>query len=329
MKIHIITYGMVLTMVSLYAKEARGQDPIFSQFFSSPMYLNPAFAGTDHCTRLVFNYRNQPYPDFGTFSTFNFSYDNYFRGVSGGIGFLATSDHQGGLVMRNHLSTIYSYHLQAGRDLYLNFGAQAGYYRKDLSWDKLVFADQLDPVTGETLPQTEDPPDQTYKHSVNFATGILLYSERFYGGIAAHHLNRPEESFFGNQRTPLKFTAHVGMQLSPFGRSRYSPTREEFFVSPNVIFQNQGDFYRINYGFYAGFEQFVVGTWFRQNLKFHDSLIFLLGLKQENYRIGYSYDYSLSGFSGNLQGAHEISVSLNLHCEDKNMKRRILNCPTF
>lgn len=318
---------IVLTVAGAFT--ASGQDAIFSQHFSTPTYLNPAFAGTYECTRLVFNYRNQPYPDFGTFSTLNFSYDQPVESLGGGLGILATSDHQGGLIMRNHISAIYSLHLQISRDLHLNFGAQAGYLRKDLNWNNLVFPNQFDPGTGETLPQTETRPDQTWHHAADFATGILLYNERFYGGAAIHHLTQPEESFFGNHPLPLKFTAHLGFHI-PLGQNGPAYQREEsFFISPNIIFQHQAPFTRINYGLYAGFSKMVAGIWIRQDFSLPETLIFMLGLNPGKYRVAYSYDHSLSGFSGIFHGAHEISVLLNLHCKPKNLRFRILNCPTF
>lgn len=328
MKITIIRLAIIGFVVAQTGKVS-GQDAIFSQFFSAPLYLNPAFTGSMECSRLVFNYRNQPWPNFGTFSTFNFSYDQPVDALRGGLGFLLTSDHQGGIIMRNHLSAIYSLHLQVSRDLHLNFGAQAGYLRKDLNWDQLIFADQFDTGTGIINPQTEPPPDQTWRHAADFAAGILLYNEGFYGGAAIHHLTRPEESFFDNHPLPLKVTAHIGFHI-PLGQRRSAAFgQESLFISPNIIFQNQGPFNRINYGLYAGISQFVAGVWLRQDFSLPETLIFMFGVNPGKYRVAYSYDHSLSGYSGIFHGAHEISVSLNLQCSTKNMRHRILNCPSF
>ncbi len=309
---------------------AHGQDAIFSQFFSAPVYLNPAFAGTGQCPRLVFNYRNQPWPDFGTFSTYNFSFDRAVDALRGGLGVLLTSDHQGGLLMRNHISAIYSLHLRLTRDFYLNFGVQAGYLRNDLNWDRLIFADQFDTGTGIINPQTEPPPDKTWRHAADFGAGVLLFNERFYGGAAIHHLTRPNQSFFGhNQPLPLKITAHAGMHIPIIQKSSTTSPTEQFFLSPNVIYQNQGAHHRLNYGIYAGISQFVAGVWLRQDLNLPETLIFMIGLNPGNYRVAYSYDHSLSGFSGIFNGTHEISVLLNLHCNAKKQRYRILNCPSF
>jgi len=327
----IVRLTGIIGILILLANTEKGkaQDAIFSQFFSAPLYLNPAFAGTEECQRLVFNYRNRPWPGFGTFSTFNFSYDRPVEAIRGGLGLLLTSDHQGGLIMRNHLSAVYSLHLQLAEGIHLNFGAQAGYLRKDLNWNKLIFSDQYDPSTGQALPQTEAPPDQTFRHAADFAAGFLLFSERVYAGAVIHHLTQPEESFFDSHPLPMKLTAHIGLHIPMGAKSRSRYSQEEFFISPNIIFQNQGSHNRLNYGIYAGFSMMVAGIWLRQDFSLPETLIFMFGLNPGKYRVAYSYDHSLSGYSGVFHGAHEISVSLNLHCTTKNMRYRILNCPSF
>ena len=313
-------------IISLSSKT---QDPIFSQFFSAPTYLNPAFAGANDCSQMVLNYRNLPWSDFGTFSTFNFSIDAYVRQIRGGLALLVTSDHQGGLIMQNNISGIYSHKVKFSDEFFVNFGVQGSFFRKDLRWDNLVFANQIYPATGEVFPQTESPPAQTWVDGIDFSSGVLFYGQRFYGGVAVHHLNTPENGFFGSFYLPRKYTAHLGLHLPLRYSGRGFSQREEVFVSPNLIYQQQGHHKRINYGLYAGFSSFVTGVWFRQDLSLPSTIIFLLGLNLENYKIGYSYDHSLSGYSGVMNGAHEISISFNFNCHQKNKRRIILNCPIF
>jgi type IX secretion system PorP/SprF family membrane protein len=318
MKTCLFYFMAIWLMCILPAQPGFAQDAIFSQHFAAPMYLNPAFAGSGADSRLAFNYRNQPFPGFGTFSDFNFSYDLNVPGVYGGLGLIATSDHQGGLIINNALSVIYAYHLQASDNLFVNFAAQAGYRRKDIRWDSNDFADP-----------TEPPPAETWKHAADIAAGVLLFNENIYGGLALHHLNQPEVSFYGNERLPLKYTAHFGVFLEPTDRRRANTRSVDFFISPNVIFQQQGDFTRINYGFYAGIESFMAGVWFRHDMDNYNALVFMAGMKIGQYQLGYSYDYSLSGFSDATHGAHEISISILFKDPDREMSRRILNCPGF
>lgn len=317
MKLFIVRILVLLLLSLPCIKMGYTQDAIFSQFYSTPLYLNPAFAGSGNDYRIVMNYRNQPFPDFGTFSTLNMAFDTYVPDLYGGLGFIVTSDHQGGLLMKNNISAMYAYHLQAASNLFINFGAQAGYYRTDLRWTSLDFA------------APEPIPAETQTHAANFATGILIYSNRLYGGVAAHHLTRPKEGFYGDFRLPIKLTAHLGAYFEPQAGRGLPSSRVDYFISPNLIFQNQGEFYRINYGIYAGVERFMAGVWYRQDLTNPNTLIFLVGISSGYYRIGYSYDYSLSGFTDINHGAHEISISFVFDNETRKLRRRILNCPGF
>ena len=59
----------IILLTFLWINQTYGQDPIFTQFYSNPIYLNPAFSGTNKCPRFVMNYRNQ-WPAFpGAFIT--------------------------------------------------------------------------------------------------------------------------------------------------------------------------------------------------------------------------------------------------------------------
>jgi type IX secretion system PorP/SprF family membrane protein len=140
------------------------------------------------------------------------------------------------------------------------------------------------------------------------------------------HLTQPQNDFY-EQSLQRKYTLHLGYEFHPGSGRRI--TDNSFSVAPSLIIQNQAGYYRFNYGTYINTKPLIAGTWFRHDLQHPNSLIFLLGLNQGNYRIGYSYDYSLSGFSDSTGGAHEISVLRNFGCGNRNMKYRIINCPTF
>ena len=59
---------VVFAAISLNVK---AQDPAFSQFYANPLYLNPAFAGSDICPRASLNFRDQ-WPGIGkTYVTYN------------------------------------------------------------------------------------------------------------------------------------------------------------------------------------------------------------------------------------------------------------------
>jgi len=69
--------------------------------------------------------------------------------------------------------------------------------------------------------------------------------------------------------------------------------------------------------------------WLRHGSDLRETLVFMLGLNIDNYRIAYSYDHSLSGFSGVFHGVHEISITLNFSNGTKKSNQRTINSPGF
>ncbi len=323
----LLTVTIFVMILISASRKACGQDALFSQFYANPLYLNPAFTGATQCSRLLFNYRNQPFPDFGTFSNYSFSADTYIDRLSGGLGVNLLHDQQAGLLSQTQAGLFYAWHSGLSGQWRISLGIQASYMNYRLRSENLIFPDQYNPggtsfsTSGETFAGTMN------SHNVDFSSGFLIYTEQFYAGAAVHHLGEPPIDIFNEQRLPMKYTLMMGYDYVPYDRTRASGSR--FSLSPNVIMQSQSGFLRINYGMYARLEQLTAGAWFRHNLQHPNTLIFMVGLEQVNYAIGYSYDYSLSGFSAAGGGAHELGVLLNFNCPDRNMKYRILNCPTF
>lgn len=301
----------------------RGQDPIFSQFYAAPLQLNPAFAGNNYAPRVAFNYRNQ-YPSWtsegSAYETYSASYDQYFDDLNSGIGLLVLTDDAGnGILKTNRLSAVYSYRLQLNRSLYAKIGVEGSFVQTQLDWDKLLFPDQIDPESGPVspggtpIPSTEVRPDDLTVNSFDLSTGMLLYSDVFYGGVTLKHLNTPRESFLDindnlNNGLPLRVSLHTGAQfrLQPDNKGN-SPA----FLSPNLMYVRQGDFQQMNVGAYAGAAFVFGGLWYRTTFTNSDAAIFLVGVRKDIFKIGYSYDLTISGLAGQTGGSHEISLSLN------------------
>jgi len=307
-----------MALFVFFSGKTWAQDAIFSQFYASSLYLNPAFAGTSESSRLIMNYRNHPFPDTQGFSTMYGSFDRYVPYLSGGLGLLATTDNHGGFLSRTEVAGIYSYHLQLSGDVFVNLGLQAGYMRQDIRWNRLEFTNP-----------NQQPPDNTMKHSANFAFGAMIFSDRVYGGVAMHHISQPEISLVSDEAIPVKYTAHLGFLFEPPQRRRANSILYEYLVSPNVIYQKQAENHRINLGLYGGIEPLMAGVWYRHNIEDPNALIFLLGFSASNFRIGYSYDHSLSGYSDMFHAAHEVSISFYFLTSQQQRRQNLLRCPLY
>ena len=147
MKINIL-YSTVLLPLFLVLNifNARSQDPTFTQFYSNPVYLNPAFAGSSGCPRISLNYRNEWPSLSGNYVTYCASFDTYAKSISGGLGIIAMHDQQGqATIQTSMIGGIYSYNLKVNRKFSLMFGVKAAYFQKFLYWNKLTFGDMIDP----------------------------------------------------------------------------------------------------------------------------------------------------------------------------------------
>lgn len=317
-KLYVTLIGSIAIATNAYS-----QDPEFTQFYANPLFLNPAFAGSATCPRVSLNYRNQWPALSGTFVTESVSYDQNIPSIYGGLGILVTNDEAGEATLRTQtISAIYSYHLPLGRKFSVRFGAQAGYFQRSLDWSKLTFGDMIDPRRGFVY-QTGDVPRGGSVGNVDFGAGILGYSDQFYVGFAAHHLTQPDESLIkGRSPLPMKFTGHMGAVIK-MSKSKYSTN--DATISPNILFRSQGTFNQLNLGLYMSKSSLVGGVWYRNK----DAFIILVGIYTKHFKLGYSYDLTMSKLGTGSGGSHEVSIGLNFACKPPRRSFRTISCPSF
>jgi len=326
---------LLLTLFIFTAGTAMAQDAELTQFFASPLYTNPAFAGTADGGRMTMNYRNQwPSLD-GSFVTYSAAYDQSFKSIGGGIGIIATGDKAGpGLLTTNSISGIYSYELRAGRKKNIIFKAsmQASFVHKYIDFSKLTFTDMIEPKSGFKFPTNEPFPNSPNKSFANFATGFLVYTQTFYAGLAVHNLTQPNESFYNSSslasNLPRRYTFHAGMVI-PLDHNKNKPLNERNSLSPNILFMKQAEFVQVNLGFYINKGPLVTGLWYRQTSENGDALMMLLGFRKNNFRFGYSYDLTVSSAKPAAAGSHEFSASVQWKNKPGVKRPKSNICPTF
>lgn len=316
---------LVFTILVM-SRDAKAQDPHFTQFYANPLYLNPAFAGTARCPRMIMNFRDQWPALSGMFVTYNVSYDQHVDAIQGGLGLMVMNDRQGyGTINATRVSGIYSYQLNVNRNFSIKAGFEATFFQKSLDWSKLTFGDMIDSRYGFIYQTNQLQPEKTSAMGVDFSAGLLGYSKKYFFGLAGHHLTQPQETLIGasgNSRLPLKITAHGGAMLHFNERKP-----DEGYVSPNILFMYQGPkFSQLNLGMYVSKGAVVGGIWYRNG---PDAVILLVGLHSGMMKIGYSYDITISKLATNSAGSHEISLGIQFDCRPKKRKIRAISCPSF
>ena len=318
---------IVLSVCIFTSDEASAQDPAFSQFYANPLYLNPAFAGSNECPRINLNYRDQ-WPGIGrTYITNSFSFDQHINALDGGIGVLVAQDRAGaGNLNTSHVTLQYSYRLKINSEFAMKAGFEASYRMINLNWGELTFGDMIDPQNGFRYQTQEDIVNNpTTKSFPDFSAGLLGYSKDLFFGFSAHHLTNPNQGFISESELPTKITIHAGgnIEINKFSNN-------SFTLSPNFLYQSQSQFQQFNYGIYAKKGPVVGGLWARHSLKNIDSFIVMLGLIQNSFKFGYSYDITLSELkNSNTLGAHEVSFTLYMPCRSKGKSYNTISCPQF
>jgi type IX secretion system PorP/SprF family membrane protein len=313
----------ILVIIICLVDIAKSQDPLFSQYFVNSLDLNPAFVGTANDPRVMLHYRNQWPGAFGrTFATYQGSYDQYIKSISGGIGFNILRDNLFSSVLTaTNIDMIYCYHAKISRTFTLQSALQFTFQFENFNPAGLA------PLNNEVLSSSQiTKPD--------FAIGFLGRSRYSQIGLSVHHLNSGYVKFnYAFIKTPLKISLFYSRNIKIYNKDKVQ--ENGFILSPAIMIQNQAQSYVINYGTNFIFGDFLTGFWMRNNLPFQfTSIIFNVGytftnLKRGNICVIYSYDYELPSLNNMMPvtGAHEVSVVLTLPTDPKRKRYGPVKCP--
>ncbi len=312
-------YILLIVFIAVTSVKLTAQDIHFSQFYASPLSLNPAYTGNfDGDWRITNNYRNQWRALSIPFRTISFGFDRQFwlhsEKFSGGIFVVNDKSGPAGLTV-NKLFLSFAWHKTInGHNLHI--GIQGGLVFKSFSMDALTFPSQFDMTTGyfnNQLPLNESTTNLgTNYPDLNFGIGWskkLRYFEPE-AGLSFFHLTMPKESFLeNNNHLPIRSALNLGLNI---------PIRN-WFAHPMVLFMKQIRATDFLAGFEFGYnlpkskviKQVFAGYFFRNDFTTaFDASIAVIGLQYKQLRLGFSYDINSSALKAatNHRGAFEISL---------------------
>lgn len=343
---------LITCLLGLGGLSLSAQDIHFSQFYLSPLNLNPAMTGVMNCNiRMVANYRNQwaSVLRSNAYSTYSFSYDqripvgryDYF-----GIGGTFWGDQAGEAnfsTLTGKLSGSYSKRMGGTRNSahYLVAGAEAGIAQRSIDFLQLRWGLQHDGeggFDGALASGEEGVFDRDNFTFADMGAGLLWFSvfddnNSLYFGGAVHHLTRANQSFSTEEEDLLytRFTGHAGGEFM-VGR--------RFGLVPGVIIMSQGPSFQLNAGTSFKFligdrrsnQSFQFGLWTRVSNKIetgvlNDAAILSTRFDYENFSLGFSYDINVSPLreASNGNGGFEFALVYKI-C---GVERRGVYCPNF
>src|SRR3989339_143110 len=253
-----ITYILLLLSLSL---NLFSQDPQVSQFYFSPYYLAPSFAGYTDGTRISMLYRNQWPKIQKEFITYGFSADHYFAGLKSGMGIYFMQDKAGvGNLTTQNIAFSYSYHVSITKNWYFRPGLQIYYQSRFLDFSKLTFGDQIS-LSG-TNPYTIETPSMEKIGYFDFATSFLVEYLTSWTGIAIDHLATPNQSFYemNESKIPMTFKFFGGYKRYQKGdQAKF----KENSITGMFLYKAQGKYDQLDIGGYGVHQPILAGLWYR------------------------------------------------------------------
>ena len=308
---------------------AKGQEVHFSQFYASPLFLSPSYAGTSDGFRLAANYRDQWPGIKDAFTSYSFGLDYNLAALRSGIGLLAWRDTKGELGYNTtNLGLIYSYDVYAFKHLHFRPGLQLNYITSGIDYSKLRLREQL--VLGSSASYSR--PDFAPFNYLDMAVSGLAYTQKLWTGFKIDHLLRPGQVLNGQERLPLEINVFGGYEFTLHNKS-VKESDEHLMAAFN--FMTTARFMQLEAGALYMNKGVQIGGWYRglpftNNNQRNDAVILSIGYVFNNVNLGYSHDFTISGLSTSSNGANEISMVLLFDNPLKNSKKRkALKCPTF
>ncbi len=312
--------NLILIFLAFFCISVSAQDIHFSQFFNSPLTLNPSLTGDiDGNIRAVINHRNQwntvPLP----FVTSSVSCDarlleDMLKGDVLGAGIMIFDDKAGiNNASRLQVMTSFSYlkKLDPKQNKVLSFGVQLGFFQRSISSLNLKFPNQFNYDDFYTSISNGESFSGYKASCFDFQTGVafIMKKPKKYKaniGVSLFHVNRPNESFLGQDyRLPVRTVIHAGVRYNLGNGNYFCP--DIIIMSHNKAseknlfcrFQHNMQAKNINY-------DLIFGLGFRAK----DALIALAGIGYDKWEFNFSYDINNSDFhnASNYKGGFEISI---------------------
>ncbi|MEI6888656.1 MAG: PorP/SprF family type IX secretion system membrane protein [Bacteroidales bacterium] len=311
---------------------ALGQDMNYTQYFSAPLYVNPAFTGLNTGLRARFLFRDQwpsaPIP----FKSYYFSADLGDRGLpgAGGLGLQVESDNPGvGLINNLNVSLTIGVRIPITSFMVAQVGVKAGIMQRKINYDDLVFTSSLDPRYGNIYQNGFTDFNANKRVVPDFGAGGILQFSSTEGnitgnvGFAVDHIFKPDVSFLsvGSSQYPRKWVGHLDLVFAtgPGGSSSamYASASEPLKINVGALYMNQANLNSLQFGLNLLKYNLYLGCWYKSTLTgvVNSACAVLAGYKYNFYenmsiKFMYSYDIQISGALQGTGGAHEISLIL-------------------
>jgi type IX secretion system PorP/SprF family membrane protein len=302
MKNHI-TLTFSLLFVFILGLQAQ-QETQHSMYFFNPLLLNPAYAGSQEAIQVTGTVRDQWTGLKGAPKTQVLSVHSPLKIENIGVGLTVLNDVIG--VTKNtgaYADVAYSIKVNKKNNR-LSFGLKLGmdFLRQDLS--TLRINDNTDELYLDGF---------NYKKNLfNVGGGIYYYGKRYYLGLSSPRLVKNKINLAADQKALQEnhyyFFGGVVVKINPAINMRPSFIVKYVNNAPLSIEGN------LSFLFY---DKIWLGAMYRHQAATGLNIMYNVN---QNFRIGYAYDYQLTSLQKFSQGSHELMLSYDLRSKAKGYK---------
>ncbi|MEI6766569.1 MAG: PorP/SprF family type IX secretion system membrane protein [Bacteroidota bacterium] len=333
---------ILFSLCCFLAAKTWAQDLHYSQYWTSPLNLNPATAGFFNGKwRAGLNSKSQwssvtvPYQTITAFFDMQVVKRKYHRDALG-LGIVLNRDQAGdskfattqAAVCISYIKTLNRFNTNL-----ISIGIQPGIVQRSISYASLYFDDQFN---GNSY-------DPGLAHNENFSRSNFMYfdlgagahwmyqrttSTNFSAGLGVFHLTQPGQTLFyeSTVRLEIKYSGYAAIQFS---------AKPSLDLIPSALYMKQGPYSELMVGTQIKFVRdrhllsytsINTGVFMRAS----DALVLMAGFDYKKFNFALSYDVNLSRLkpASKLRGGFELSL-IYVHNRAKSLRHKDIPCPIF
>ena len=320
-------------LLFIFAFSAKAQDIHFSQYYNSPLQLNPAHAGGFGKIQAILNYKDQwksvagvPFRTYGGSVDCSITRKKWKKSYMGvGVFFFSDKAGDGSMGTTEGSLSVASFKKLDKRNS-LSGGLQFGFAQRSVNFSAFTWDNQYDGMNyNSSTPAAENFGASkflimdvglgavwNFDKDEQYTTANNAFKAK--AGLAVFHLNRPRYTFLGNgnERQFMKFVFHSSTAIG------IKNTRGT--IIPSFIVFKQGPQKEITFGgvykYLLKRDSKITGyikssyLYFGAHYRWRDAIIASMHFDVGNLGFGFSYDINTSKLrtASTLKGGFEISV---------------------
>ncbi|NVO03122.1 MAG: PorP/SprF family type IX secretion system membrane protein [Bacteroidetes bacterium] len=323
---------ITIVLLLLIGNFIKAQDIHFSQFYNSPLTLNPANTGVfNGGMRFIANYKDQWGKVTTPFKTYGFSYDagifrqKWTKGYMG-AGISIFNDKAGDSKMGlTQVNLSISCLRKLNKSNTLTAGIQGGFAQKSVSTSSLTWDNQYNGLYHDpNMPNNEQSVSPSFFYQ-DYSAGILWnYSKseiyttannHFQSnlGVSLLHINKPNQSFLSqSDRLYQKLVIHGGLSVG------IKNTNASIVPSFLTVFQGKskeislGTLIKYNLitgSHYTGYIK-NAAVYFGGHYRWSDAVVLTAQVEVSDWLLGISYDVNTSKLTTASKGMGGLEISL-------------------